>query len=372
LSNLAKDPFGIYAIILEPTRELAFQVVEQLKIFSSGFFLRYSMIIGGEDITNQLISIEKIPHIIVATPGRLLYLLKECSFNFKCIKNLRYLILDEFDQLLNDSIAGDIKRIIDLLPKNDHQTLFFSATINYNIHNDLFFQQFCLKKPILIDLINKDLQEKTVQELIQNFILVPNKVKEIYLYDLLSNDFKNKYIIIFVNNCLKCYYLTSLLKLLGFKVSMINSKIPQKIRFKAIEDFKAKNHNILISTDLASRGLDIPLVDLVVNYDIPRNPDDYIHRVGRTARAGNFGSALSLITQYDVCLILEIEKRIGKKLSEFTVNDEEVIKNLNLISSAGKMVKLKMYENGIEEKIKKRKEKYNISRKNQKQLNKDV
>jgi len=153
---------------------------------------------------------------------------------------------------------------------------------------------------------------------------------------------------------------------------MINSKIPQKIRFKAIEDFKAKNHNILISTDLASRGLDIPLVDLVVNYDIPRNPDDYIHRVGRTARAGNFGSALSLITQYDVCLILEIEKRIGKKLSEFTVNDEEVIKNLNLISSAGKMVKLKMYENGIEEKIKKRKEKYNISRKNQKQLNKDV
>jgi ATP-dependent RNA helicase DDX49/DBP8 len=124
------------------------------------------------------------------------------------------------------------------------------------------------------------------------------------------------------------------------KVSKIHSKIPQKMRFKAIEDFKSKTTKILIATDLASRGLDIPLVDLVINYDISRSPEDYIHRVGRTARAGNLGIAISFVTQYDIALILEIEKCIKKKLDELKVEDDDVMTCLSIVSNATKIVKL--------------------------------
>jgi len=143
-------------------------------------------------------------------------------------------------------------------------------------------------------------------------MLIPEKTKELYLIHVMKNIFKKKYTIIFVSSCRNCHFLSMLLELFSFKVSTIHSKIPQKKRFESLERFKCKLNNILIATDVASRGLDIPEVDLVLNYDIPRNPDDYVHRVGRTARAGNMGLALSFISQYDIDLVLAIENTIDK------------------------------------------------------------
>jgi ATP-dependent RNA helicase DDX49/DBP8 len=358
LNILARDPVGIFAIILEPTRELASQVLEQLKVFTNGFNLRVNMIIGGDDVTSQLCQLDRIPHIIVATPGRLNYMFQQCKDNFKFIVNVKFLVLDEFDQLLNDSILPDVKEIIDYLPK-EKQTLFFSATINYSKHINSFFNDLSTfgNKPILVDLTaDENIQEKTVKELTQKFLLIPNKTKEIYLYHLMKRVFPGKYTIIFVSNCLRCHFIASLLEMFDLKVSKIHSKIPQKLRFKAIQDFKSRNTSILIATDLASRGLDIPLVDLVINYDVSRNPHDYIHRVGRTARAGNLGVAVSFVTQYDVNLILEIEKVTNKKLEELKVEDEEVLKCLSIVSNASKIVKLNIFESGIEERIQDRKD----------------
>lgn len=358
LNKLAMDPSGVFALILEPTRELAVQVVEQLKVFSAGFNLRISMIIGGEDITDQIIKMDNIPHIIVATPGRLCYLLANSYFQFKFIENLQFLVLDEFDQLLNDTIINDIKFIISKLPK-ERQTFFFSATINYNWHTKEFFRSFYEgKEPITIDCgenENIDKSIKTADNLTEKYILVPNKTKEHYLLSLLQTNYKKKTMIIFVASCKQAHYLNLFLELFDMKVSSIHSKMPQRKRFEAIEKFKARLNPILVATDIASRGLDIPTVELILNYDLPRDPDDYIHRVGRTARAGQKGESLSFVSQYDIELILAIEENSNKKMEELKISEEDILENLSLISKGIKIVQMKMFETGFNEKIDKRK-----------------
>lgn len=392
LSNLAIDPYGIYAIILEPTRELAVQVLEKLKVYSTGFNLRANMIIGGMDITEQLSKMDSIPHIIVATPGRLAYLLQFSPHQFKFIQNVKYLILDEFDQLLNETILEDINTITSLLPK-ERQTLFFSATINYKIHTDQFLSQFYTgNKPLLFDLTeqignenseNRAMENqinstedrfvsKLVKELVQKYVLIPKITKEHYLIYLMQNDFKRKHTIIFVATCKQSNFISHLLNLFGMKVSAIHSKMPQNKRFQALDKFKAKLNTILIATDIASRGLDIPKVELVINYDIPRNPDDYIHRVGRTARAGNPGLALSFVSQYDVELILAIEDKTKIKMDELAVSEDGIMENLTLVSKGIKIVQTKIYETGFEEKIDKKKNVKQIKNKETKKIKENL
>jgi superfamily II DNA/RNA helicase len=249
-------------------------------------------------------------------------------------------VLDEFDQLLNDTITKDVETIISYLP-TDRNTLFFSATINKKVHTEQFFKRFQTKELKHIDY--SDDQEnstlvKTVKELRQEFVLVPNNIKENYLIYLLQNDFKAKTIMVFVSSCKQCHYLTKLLELFKLKVTSMHSKIPQAKRFEAIEKFKARFCNILISTDIASRGLDIPLVDLVINFNVPRNPDDYIHRVGRTARAGNPGRAVSLVSQYDCQLVIAIEEVVGEKMEEYTVDSAMIEQDISLVMKATKLV----------------------------------
>jgi ATP-dependent RNA helicase DDX49/DBP8 len=134
--------------------------------------------------------------------------------------------------------------------------------------------------------------------------------------------------------------------------------MPQKKRFECLEKFKARINYVLVATDVASRGLDIPFVDIVINYDIPRNPDDYIHRVGRTARSGKSGEAVSFVSQYDVDLIITIEDSVGKKMEELPVKEDDILSNLSTVSKGVKIVQMKMFESGFDDKIQKRKKKY--------------
>ena len=382
LQILSQNPFSLFSIILEPTRELAIQTLEKLKIYSTGFNLRVNLIIGGMDYTEQINELEKIPHIIIATPGRLKTLLENNSI--KLVENLKFLVLDEFDQLLNDSIKGDIMEIINYLPEN-RKTLFFSATmlqgIDQNLDllekirgkedkNDIFIFDFNKdnysenninneKKEDIKNINNKTdldiLISQISPNLSQYIILLNQKLKCNYLiYLLRSQKYLSSSIIIFTNTYKTCNFLYTLCSLFSLKVSQLHSKISQKNRSMNLNKFKSSLNKILITTDIASRGLDIPICNLVINYDLPRNPDDYIHRVGRTARMGKNGKCINFVAQYDIDLILAIEKRINKEMEEMNVNEEEIMEDISLMNEGIKLAQIKIYESGINDKERKK------------------
>lgn len=362
LNILSKDPFGLFAVILEPTHELAIQVLEKLQIYSTGFNIRISLIIGGVNFTEQVIDLDKIPHVIIATPGRFITFME--SKAIKLIENVNFLVLDEFDQLLNDTIKPDVLKIAQYLPLT-RTTLFFSATMSINTDElNPFYNHNDNKRGLFIFDISKEEKEadvslisKTNKELTQKYILLPQKMKENYLVHLLGSVFKWKTTMVFVSTFKQCHFLYTLFKLFEMKVSAIHSKMPQKERINNLNKFKASVSNILIATDIASRGLDIPICDLVINYDLPRNPDDYIHRVGRTARAGHEGMCLSFVAQYDIELILAIEQHVNVNIEEMTINEDEIMEELSLVSQGVKLSQMKLYESGFDKKIEEIKQK---------------
>ena len=379
LSELSKNPFGLYSIILEPTRELVLQVEEKLKLFSTGFNLRMCSIIGGEDYTTQLKELDKIPHIIIATPGRLVSFLE--NNYIKLVDNLRYFVMDEFDQLLDDTIKPDIDKIITYLP-DDRITLFFSATImqtkeelkkylGKNDKEEIFYYNNNTDEKI-DDIIkdtninkeknkdnDKDDKDKEIkkknkiiplkiknrinEDISLKYILVPQKLKEHYLLYLLRNRYKETNTLIFVNHVKQCDFLYNLCTLFEIKVSHLHSKMTQKNRREDLQKFKGSMTNILISTDLASRGLDIKQCDLVINFDIPLSSLTFIHRAGRTGRIGNKGLCISLVSQYDVEVLNGIEEDLNADFKEIEdIDQDEIMVDTGLVSKGIKLTKMKM------------------------------
>ena len=376
ISELSKDPFGLYAIILEPTRELVLQVEEKLKLFSTGFNLRMCSIIGGEDYTTQLKELDKIPHIIIATPGRLVSFLEN---NYvKLVQNLRYFVMDEFDQLLDETIKPDIDKIITYLP-DDRITLFFSATIMqtkeelkkylgkndkeeiyyYNNNTDEKLEDLIKNENELDKTKEKDgnknsskiiplkIKNRINEDISLKYILVPQKLKEHYLLYLLRNRYKDTNTLIFVNHVKQCDFLYNLCKLFEIKVSHLHSKMTQKNRREDLQKFKGSMTNILISTDLASRGLDIKQCDLVINFDIPLSSLTFIHRAGRTGRIGNKGLCISLVSQYDVEVLNGIEEDLSADFKEIEdIDQDEIMVDTGLVSKGIKLTKMKMIKEG--------------------------
>ncbi len=175
-------------------------------------------------------------------------------------------------------------------------------------------QRASLNDPVKVEVSNK---YKTVDTLVQNYIFIPEKHKETYLVYLLAQFTTGLKTIIFTTTCNQSMKLALILRNLNFKAVNINGQLSQTQRLNALNKFKAGERQILIATDVASRGLDIPAVDLVINFDIPQHSKDYVHRVGRTARAGKSGRAITIVTQYDVETFQKIEELIGKKLDEY-------------------------------------------------------
>ena len=364
LSELSKDPYGLYSIILEPTRELVIQVEEKLKLFSTGFNLRMCSIIGGEDYTTQLKELDKIPHIIIATPGRLVTFLE--NNYIKLVQNLKYFVLDEFDQLLNDTIRPDIEKIIKFLPE-DRKTLFFSATIvqtknelkkylGKNDTGELYYynnnEDINDEKEIKDDKEQKNINNNTIPMKIKNkinedvdlkYILVPQKLKEHYLLYLLRNKYKETNCLIFVNHVKQCDFLYNLCKLFELKVSHLHSKMTQRNRREDLQKFKGSISKFLISTDLASRGLDIKQCDLVINFDMPHTSQTFIHRAGRTGRIGNKGLCISFVSQHDIELLNGIESELDADFKEIEdIDQDEIMVDTGLVSKGIKLTKMKM------------------------------
>ncbi|KAJ1368538.1 hypothetical protein KIN20_029687 [Parelaphostrongylus tenuis] len=313
LQKLAVDPYGIFALVLTPTRELASQIVDQFVALGKPIALKVSLVTGGRSMIDQANELVARPHIVVATPGRLAdHIESNPDGQGQLFRKIQFFVLDEADQMLDGQYSEQLKSILLSIPKQ-RQTLLFSATITSAITK---LHSVSVKKPYFFE----DKQEfATVERLEQKFVLCPVAVKDAYLVYVVKNFCErneNSSVIVFAQTCRECQALVYMFDALGFKVGSLHSQIPQRLRIATLSSFRSKTLRILICTDVASRGLDIPHVDLVVNHNVPKSPKTYVHRVGRSARAGRYGSALTFVTQYDVVLIQAVEHLIGMKLEE--------------------------------------------------------
>jgi ATP-dependent RNA helicase DDX47/RRP3 len=340
---LLKEPTPYFALILSPTRELALQISEHMKALGQSIGLNCCTLVGGLDAASQIKALASSPHIIVGTPGRILDHMKSTKGVEGNLKKVKFLVFDEADKLLNMDFEKHICEILSCLSK-ERTTMLFSATMTGKVEK---LQRASLRDPVKIQ-VNEKYQ--TVATLTQNYLFIPARYKECYLAHIL-NQFNGKITIVFISTILSSIKVYYMLRIMGYKVSTINGKLSQNKRINAITKFKAKETNILIATDVANRGLDIQGVDLVINYDIPAHSKDYIHRVGRTARAGKSGLSISIVTQYDVESFQKIESLIGKKLEEYNI-EEDVIKLMSTtVNEAEKLANDKMKDLTTKSKI---------------------
>ncbi|RKP07368.1 P-loop containing nucleoside triphosphate hydrolase protein, partial [Thamnocephalis sphaerospora] len=275
---------------------------------------------------------------IVATPGRLADHIKSSS-GAMFLKKVKFVVLDEADRLLTPSFAPDLGVIMDQLPR-DRQTLLYTATLTEAIlalqHGD-GAEEGAERKPAPF-VYRCDTGIATVATLRQRYLFVPSHVREAYLALLLHAMVSDaRSVIVFTGHCRTAEVLRAMLTELGVSCAALHSMLSQRARLASLGQFKSRVVRVLIATDVGSRGLDIPTVDLVVNYDVPRDPADYIHRVGRTARAGRGGAAVTIVAERDVALVHAIEERIGVKLDELTVPENAVVDSLTEVSAAKRL-----------------------------------
>jgi ATP-dependent RNA helicase DDX49/DBP8 len=343
LQLLGADPYGIFCLCLTPTRELATQIADQFVAFSTGMTLRCQVILGGEDIRSQAAALVSRPHIVVATPGRLMEHFMYDDALAKAFSKLQCLVLDEADRLLDPGFEAELRIIMHNLPTERRQTLLFSATITRSI---AALQEVTMKKAIHFEAFEG---LKVVERCKQEYCFVPAKVKEVYLVHLLSKAeaWGVRSVIVFAGTIHTCQLLQETLTLLGVETVALHAVKKQRHRVASLARFKSGEVRILIATDVASRGLDIPTVDLVINHDVPVVPRDYVHRVGRTARAGRGGRAITLVSQYDISLIHQIEELTGVDIVEVPgLEEADVLKDITRVFAARRGAKMKMGENG--------------------------
>lgn len=311
-----EKPQPYFALVLAPTRELAYQISDAFEALGSLISVRSAVIVGGMDMVPQAIALGKKPHIVVATPGRLLDHLENTK-GFS-LRNLKYLVMDEADRLLDLDFGSIMDKILKVLPR-ERRTYLFSATISSKIES---LQRASLNNPVRVSVSSNKYQ--TVSTLLQSYLFFPHKNKDMYLVHVL-NEFAGQSCIVFTRTVNETQRLAIMLRALGLGAIPLHGQLSQSARLGALGKFRSRSRNILVATDVAARGLDIPLVDLVLNHDLPPDSKTYIHRVGRTARAGKSGRAISMLTQYDVEIWQKIEASLGKKLGEHPVDREEVM-----------------------------------------------
>ncbi|GAB1319383.1 ribosomal RNA processing protein [Madurella fahalii] len=316
LQALLDKPQALFALVLAPTRELAAQIAQAFEALGSLISLRCALILGGLDMVQQAIALGKKPHVVVATPGRLLdHLEKTKGFS---LRNLRYLVMDEADRLLDMDFGPILEKILKFLPR-ERRTFLFSATMSNKVES---LQRASLRDPLKVSISSSKYQ--TVSTLVQNYVFIPHMHKDTYLI-YLCNEFAGQTIIIFTRTVLETQRIAILLRTLGMGAIPLHGGLSQSARLGALNKFRAGSREILVATDVAARGLDIPNVDCVLNYDLPQDSKTYVHRVGRTARAGKSGHAISIVTQYDLEIWLRIEAALGTKLTEYSLEKDEVM-----------------------------------------------
>ncbi|KAG9017434.1 putative RNA helicase [Tulasnella sp. JGI-2019a] len=453
LQQLAKDPYGIFALVLTPTRELAFQIADQFTVIGAPLDVRTTVVVGGMDMMSQMIAMNERPHVVVATPGRLVDLIRESSGQWSLGK-IKFLVLDEADRLLGSTFASDLAVIFSKVPQS-RQTCLFTATLTPTIEALALSEPRPGKQRPYVFRDSDSSETETVDTLKQQYILCPSHIREVYLNHLLRNPpesilhlrrdppvtdlrklknmkprkpkrgeigvverigkgkqaMKNNDddgpptqpppTIIFVTKSQTAEYLTILLKQLGFRATALHSRLSQPKRLSSLGIFRAHVVPILICTDVGARGLDMDNVGMVINWDLPQSPkrvikvsgengevlkmppemappgaaletlegfqaaeDTYVHRVGRTARMGRGGVAVSFVTEkkWDADTVNRIEERISEntiphpskieihdlirfietKLTELQMDEDTVLEELNTVMGAKRVALMEL------------------------------
>lgn len=284
-------------LILTPTRELAAQVQESVRVYSQHLPIRSAVVFGGVKINPQMMTLRKGVEILVATPGRLLDLHQQNAIKFSDIETL---VLDEADRMLDMGFIHDIKRIFKLLPKK-RQNLLFSATFSDPIR--------ALAKELVNDPVEVSVTPpNTTVERIEQKVYPVTKSQKSKLLVTLLRERQLPQVLVFTRTKHGANRLTRQLENDGILAAAIHGNKSQGARTKALADFKANKIQVLVATDIAARGLDIDQLPLVVNYELPQVAEDYVHRIGRTGRAGATGHALSLVTEDELRQLRAIEK----------------------------------------------------------------
>ncbi len=292
----------VRAIVLAPTRELAIQVADNVKTYASKCNLRSAVVFGGMNMKEQTIELKAGVEVLIATPGRLIDHIEAKNCN---LSQVEYVVLDEADRMLDIGFLPDLQRILSYLPKT-RQTLLFSATFSPEIKK---LAQSYLQDPVLVEVARPNQAATNVE---QRFYKVDDDDKRAVIRQIIR-DRAIRQCIVFVNSKLGASRLARAFERDGLKTAALHGDKSQDERLKALAAFKAGEMDLLVATDVAARGIDIAALPAVFNYDIPFNAEDYVHRIGRTGRAGASGLAVSLVTGGDARLMADIEKILKSK-----------------------------------------------------------
>ncbi|KIS71438.1 uncharacterized protein UMAG_10241 [Mycosarcoma maydis] len=399
LNKLIKDMVGGFAVVLTPTRELGVQLHEQFVAVGEGarMGLRCALVLGGMDMMKQASELANLrPHVIVATPGRLVDHLRSGGGEEWGLRRCKFLVLDEADRLLTDTFKPELEYLYSVLPSaKTLQTLLFTATLTEQVVEFANAKRPEGKPAPMVCKIEMD--TKTPETLEQRYVFVPSHVREPYLYHILRHppikpsservrklnakhqaDRERKEenqrksgkrrrthhasdsdldqdddaalflpaTIIFTARCKTAATLSGMLAELGIPNVSLHSHLRQSERSENLQTFRAQRVPVLIATDVGSRGLDIPDVELVINWDLPSAWQDYVHRVGRTARNGKRGFAISFITERDIDVIHSIEDKINTKLTQLEglEDEDKILEKLNAVATAKRVATMALHD----------------------------
>jgi len=294
-------------LILLPTRELALQTDTELRKIGNSLNLRTAILIGGVPIRPQIEAIRRKPHIIIATPGRLIDHLHQKTVS---LQNVNILILDESDRMLDMGFLPQISEILKAIPK-ERQTMLFSATISQEI---MRIASGNMKLPIRVEIAPTG---TTVDNVSQDIFIIAREAKMRLLEKVLTQ-YKGS-TLIFTRTKYGAHRLARAIKAMGHSAAEIHSNCSSGQRKNSLDGFKSGEYRVLVATDIMARGIDVVGIELVINYDLPSQAEDYVHRIGRTARAGMKGHAISFVTPAEQGTVRAIEWLIRKKLNVSTI-----------------------------------------------------
>lgn len=343
VEELSEDLFGVYALILTPTRELCAQIKEQVDILGDHLNVKSVAIHGGVDVHKQVASLSRRPHVVVATARRLAALL--CTDELvRCFSKVRRVVLDEADILIGGSHSADIMDILSRLAGSFQMLLFSATDVSPSrpqtlrstgnpgpprTETNALWEFVRSRDPETVDAREKQIPRAVKQE----YAMAPGRIRDVHMARLLLEEWAGERVIVFTNRSDTCVLLSEMLPRLGIRSAGLCRGMAQGKRTKALSEFKHGLVDVLVTTDIASRGLDVKDVLHVINYNLPAAHTDYIHRVGRTGRAGKEGHALSFVGRGDAWILKEIEAKTNEAIKEAVLPEIRDLRLMNKVST---------------------------------------
>jgi len=305
------------ALLIAPTRELAIQIHADAKVLGKATDFRMQVVFGGADYDKQRNALAAGVDILIGTPGRLIDYYKQGIFT---LNHIQVIVLDEADRMFDLGFIKDIRYVLRRLPAaEDRLNLMFSATLNQRVL-ELAYEHMNEPETVRIE------PEKMTVDQVTQIVYFPSNMEKAPLLITLLRDMDALRTMVFVNTKRQAEYLEAMMQLNGFKARAISGDVPQNKRIRMLGEFQSGALPVLIATDVASRGLHVPEVSHVINYDLPQDQEDYVHRIGRTARAGATGDAISFACETSAFTLPDIEKYIGHRIPTGSFAADDLVK----------------------------------------------